>query len=80
LSHILRLKPVGFYVDVGAYHPIRVSNTWLFYLKEWRGINIGASPGSMRRFKKIRPNDTNLEVAISNTDGELTFYQMKERL
>ena len=28
----------GFYVDVGAHHPIGHSNTYLFYRRGWRGI------------------------------------------
>ena len=30
----------GFYIDVGAFDPIKVSVTKLFYLKGWNGINI----------------------------------------
>ena len=58
-------KPPGFYVDVGAHHPARYSNTLLFYLKGWRGINIDALPGSMDLFRTWRPLDVNLEIAIS---------------
>jgi hypothetical protein len=64
----------GFYVDVGAHHPTRYSNTYLFYRMEWSGINIDAAPGSMNLFKKKRPRDINLEVAISDREEELTFY------
>lgn len=64
----------GFFVDVGAHHPFRYSNTYLFYKKGWRGINIDATPGSMRAFTKYRPADINLELAVSRTPGELCFY------
>ncbi len=47
----------GFYVDIGAHHPFRYSNTQFFYEKGWRGINIDATPGSMDRFKDFRPED-----------------------
>ena len=33
----------GFYVDLGAYHPFRFSNTAYFYLKGWNGINVDAN-------------------------------------
>ena len=33
-------KKIGFYVDVGAYHPIQRNNTMLLYLNGWEGINI----------------------------------------
>src|SRR4030042_4646353 len=44
----------GFYVDVGALNPLRFSNTQYFYEKGWRGINIDATPGSMKEFNEIR--------------------------
>ncbi|HEY4323650.1 MAG TPA: FkbM family methyltransferase [Mucilaginibacter sp.] len=67
-------KLSGFYVDVGAHHPKKYSNTYLFYLRGWRGINIDASPGSMKAFNTSRKRDINLEIGISNTGKELTYY------
>lgn len=67
-------KSSGFYVDVGAHHPIRFSNTFLFYRKGWRGINIDAMPGSMKEFTRIRRADKNIEAAISDTEQELDFF------
>ncbi|MFH1644693.1 MAG: FkbM family methyltransferase [bacterium] len=64
----------GFFVDVGAHHPKWISNTYFFYKKGWRGINIDAMPGSMKLFKKVRAEDINLEIAISDTQGDLTYY------
>src|SRR6476646_5268501 len=40
----------GFYVDVGAHHPFKYSNTCFFYARGWQGINIDAWPGSMAAF------------------------------
>ncbi len=68
----------GFYVDVGAYHPTRFSNTSFFYENGWNGINIDATPGSMEAFRKERDRDTNLEIGISNGNKELTFYCFNE--
>jgi hypothetical protein len=31
---------VGFFVDVGCFHPLFYSNTWKLYKKGWRGVNI----------------------------------------
>jgi len=44
----------GFYVDIGAHHPVRFSNTWMFYKNGWKGINIDPTPGSMKAFNVIR--------------------------
>ena len=68
----------GYYVDVGAHHPKRFSNTYLFYLRGWHGINIDATPGSMKAFNKTRKRDLNLEVAIANREQELLYYQFEE--
>ena len=74
LARIFGQQEHGFYVDVGAYHPQMISNTYYFYLQGWKGINIDAMPGSMDLFKKTRPNDINLEVPISNSKQTLTYY------
>jgi len=68
----------GFYVDIGAHHPMRFSNTYLFYQKGWSGINIDAQPGSMRLFKKMRPRDINIEVGVGTSSEEMLFYQFNE--
>ncbi len=78
LQRIFGNKKIGFYVDVGAHHPKRLSNTYLFYKKGWRGVNIDAMPGSMIAFKAERPEDTNLEMGVSLTRGELPYYMFNE--
>jgi FkbM family methyltransferase len=78
LRRFIGKKNRGFFVDVGAHHPIKLSNTYHFYRRGWRGINIDAMPGSMQLFRKLRPEDTNLEVAVGKKEGEVTFYIFEE--
>jgi len=78
LRRLFEKDKKGFYVDVGAHHPKRFSNTFFFYKKGWRGINIDAMPNSMRLFDKIRPRDINLEVPISNKKQKLKYYMFNE--
>ena len=78
INRFLDNKNEGFFVDVGAHHPIRFSNTFLFYKKGWSGINIDAMPGSMAKFNKIRPKDINIEKGIGLKKDKLTFYQFNE--
>lgn len=66
--------PNGFYVDVGAFAPKRHSNTYCFYRRGWRGINIDATPGTMLSFRWSRPRDTNLEVGVSEQGRDVTLY------
>lgn len=76
LERIFEGQQSGFYVDVGAHHPTRFSNTHLLYRRGWCGINIDATPGSMVPFEKSRPRDINLEVAITSEPGtvQLTVF------
>ena len=74
LRVIFAKQQTGFYVDVGAHHPKRFSNTYFFYKKGWYGINIDATPGIMENFKKMRKRDINLNIGISDTTGERDFY------
>lgn len=78
LTRIFEESSKGFYVDVGAHHPQRFSNTYYFYLQGWSGINIDAMPDSMKLFKKIRPRDINLEIPISDSEQALTYYAFNE--
>jgi len=78
LSRIFGEQAEGFYVDVGAHHPRRFSNTCFFYKRGWRGINIDALPGSMKVFQKLRPHDINLELAVSEREQVLTYYMFNE--
>ncbi len=68
----------GFFVDVGAHHPTRFSNTWRFYQAGWRGINIDPTPGSMTPFCELRPEDVNLEVGVSQEAAVRKFYCYNE--
>jgi FkbM family methyltransferase len=68
----------GLFVDIGAHHPKRFSNTYALYARGWRGINVDATPGSMEAFKKSRPEDRNLECGVGNSEGELPFYEFEE--
>lgn len=74
LRRIFGKQEKGFYVDVGAHHPKRYSNTYIFYKKGWRGINIDVMPGSMELFNKLRSRDINIERAVSDKKETLTYY------
>jgi FkbM family methyltransferase len=78
LNRIFVNKQNGFYIDVGAHHPFRFSNTYIFYRRGWRGINIDPNPGTANLFNQFRPGDINLEIAIGEKEEVLTFYIFNE--
>jgi FkbM family methyltransferase len=66
------------YLDIGAHHPIKISNTALLYLRGSRGINIEANPSLFDAFQKHRPEDINLNVGVADASGRMTFYRFSE--
>jgi FkbM family methyltransferase len=71
LLRLFERQATGFYIDVGAHHPRRFSNTNLFYQRGWRGLNIDATPGVKAVFDRVRPRDITVEAAISRDGREL---------
>jgi FkbM family methyltransferase len=71
-------KP-GFYVDIGAHHPQRFSNTYYYYLLGWRGLNVDADPDLIEEFKSLRPRDRSVACGVGNKNETLTFYVFNER-
>ena len=78
LKRIFSGQSTGFYVDVGAHHPMRFSNTYSFYKLGWRGINIEPNPDSFNLFAKYRPRDINLNYGIAKIKGNLEYYMFDE--
>ena len=78
ITKIFKNKKNGFYVDAGCYHPIHLNNTFLLFKKGWSGINIDISQFSIDLFKHLRPEDININSAVSNNDGEKIFYYQKK--
>ncbi|MCY7361009.1 MAG: FkbM family methyltransferase, partial [Ignavibacteria bacterium] len=75
LEYILgNINFAGSFLDIGAHHPIKFSNTYKFYLSGWRGINIEARPGSSLIFNELRPGDINLEIPVSDKEEELIYH------
>lgn len=78
LDRLLAKQEKGFYVDVGAHHPKRFSNTHYFHMRGWRGINIEPNPAVHNLFRKMRSRDVNLQLGISDQPGELVYYEFDD--
>jgi FkbM family methyltransferase len=68
--------PEGFYVDVGAAHPLAHSVTKWFSEKGWRGVNVEPLAGFFRELVADRPRDVNLNMAAGERAGVLTLYEV----
>ena len=79
LQRIFPEQTTGTYVDVGAHHPFRFSNTYVFYRRGWSGINIDPMPGSKALFERHRSRDVNLEMGVSDTCRRMTYHLFNDR-
>jgi len=68
------VKNNGFYVDIGAYSPVLISNTYWFYQHGWRGINVEPFPDIINKFNTERPQDINVSLAIGSRAGLNKYY------
>lgn len=68
----------GAYVDVGAYHPWRESNTYKLYLRGWSGLTVEPNPDAAAAFRRLRPRDVHAVVGIAETPGELQYYRFRD--
>jgi FkbM family methyltransferase len=68
----------GFYVDVGANDPDIDSVSRAFYERGWSGINIEPLAAQYRRLVERRPRDVNLNIAVGDRVGEVTFYSVRQ--
>ena len=75
INRIFKDIKIGRYVDVGCYHPFKGSLTAQLYKKGWNGINIDLSKSSIDLFNIARKKDINLNLAISDFDGETNYYE-----
>ena len=81
----------GFWVDIGANHPIIESVTKWFSEQGWHGINVEPNPAFLTLLQAERPRDINLGIAIGahrgrvplhilgNTGQTTTIYRFAER-
>lgn len=79
LARIFDHKKNGFFVDIGAHHPTRFSNTYYFYKNlNWSGLNIEPNPEAMTLFQLKRRRDINLNFGVASIVETLEFYQFDE--
>lgn len=67
----------GFYVDIGACHPYRFSNTYWAYKRGWSGINIEPNKKGYETLRKHRARDINLWCGIAENNGKLDYYEFE---
>ena len=68
----------GFYIDVGAGHPVYDNVSFLFYLAGWRGISVEPNPSLAALERAVRPRDVLYEGLAGSSAGEATLYLQRQ--
>jgi FkbM family methyltransferase len=67
------------YLDVGAYDPVKINNTYFFYRKGSRGVLVEPNVVMCERLREVRPKDTTLAAGIGVTAvKEADYYIMTD--
>lgn len=67
------------FLDIGAFDPIKINNTYLFYLKGFHGVLVEPNPVMCEKLRSVRPDDVTLTAGIGVEDiREADFYQMSD--
>ena len=78
LMKLINQTHPGAYVDVGCWDPIKASNTYYFYLRNWKGICIDPNPELKNLYKQFRPNDVFINSGIGKSKTYLDYYMFEE--
>ena len=72
--------PAGFYIDVGAAHPVVHSVTKWFYERGWTGINIEPVTQFFDLITDDRTRDINLKAVASDEPGLIDLYEVADSI
>ena len=74
----LPVKHLGIYLDIGAYHPTRGSNTYRFYRRGCRGVVIDVGARKRKIWGLVRPRDIFIEGAVVPDSYKESFVDFAE--
>ena len=78
LMKLINQTQPGAYVDIGCWDPIKASNTYYFYLRNWKGICIDPNPELKNLYKQFRPKDIFINSGIGSSNTYLDYYMFEE--
>lgn len=64
----------GFYVDVGAGHPVADNATFALYERGWSGLAVEPQEGLLALYERVRPRDRRVGVLLGAEPGEAEFH------
>ena len=74
LSRVFGGRDRGFYIDVGAGHPVADNVSCWFYLRGWSGIVVEPQEVLAALYAHIRPRDFAACCVLGRQNGQATFH------
>jgi FkbM family methyltransferase len=71
-------RPNGFYIDIGAGHPVADNVSFAFYLRGWNGITAEPNPHLAQLSRAVRTRDHVHQVLVGAAAGEAAFYLVED--
>jgi len=68
----------GFYIDIGAQHPVVDSVSLAFYEHGWRGVHVEPTQQYSNLLRAARPDESVFQLAIGNQNKRLTFFEFED--
>ena len=68
--------PSGFYIDIGAQHPVADSVSKAFYDAGWRGLHVEPNAHYAELLRQSRPDETVIQAAVAEHAGVIPFYEI----
>lgn len=67
----------GFYVDIGAGHPVADNVSFWFYLRGWRGLVVEPQRRLAELYRHVRPRDGVFAGLVADRVGEAEFHEVE---
>ncbi|MDP5158584.1 MAG: FkbM family methyltransferase [Flaviramulus sp.] len=78
LMKLINNSSPGVYIDIGSWHPKKASNTYFFYLRNWKGICIDPNPELKGLYDTMRPNDIFINAGVGNSNSRMNYHMFSE--
>jgi FkbM family methyltransferase len=76
LSRVFESQKRGFYIDIGAGHPVADNVSFWFYLQGWSGLVVEPQRELAALYGFVRPRDVVLSTLVGDRIGEAEFHRV----
>ena len=78
LDLLMEYPSSGTYVDIGAHHPFKFSNSFYFYKKGISGICVDPRQGISNLFANYRERDIFLNIGVAENKSNMPYYVLND--